>query len=494
MLFSFGTRRIRFFLFAVLSVTFLFLPMVNGCGNSSGKDNAATGPAATTSLTGVISLPSNVNTALLTSTRFAQNTDSAVRTAFASATVIVNGSAIADRTILTSAISTDWEFRLRSVPEAANGLYRIEVSVGKLGLKSWVRAARKDAFRMDARTTGAALLADAASRDADDLLATFSALITSIAGEIENGFNTSTSFTGSIFSLASLTAEIARQKTFLQSNPSFDPRAKVAYLGLSNDIDADGKADLFVRTSIDGTRIGFESSLSSYTSMMEDVASLSDYMDVQLVDDFSKNNTVATRTFGVGSTNIALGLFFKRAAGHDTYLKLLLKRVDIFDGSFKGAVAEYAFATASGTAVSSGTKIFARMGSQPDAGTVGASDFLHDSTATDALLVYLDPDRGLGCFDGQTPMVRSIVGQPELKNVGVAEPYDIGTYFVNSAKALQKIMKNRAPRAGDVFSAYFPATRHYAIFKVKEVTDMRLTVDYIVNSAPDDWAFDSGAN
>lgn len=485
-----GFRR---FMNGLLAVVLIATIGAVGCGSSGSKNEAAVYTGPTTTLTGTLTLPTTVNEQLLTSVRAAQNTDSVVRDAFASATVLVNGTTITDRTITPSAVSPDWEIKLRNVPESSSGLYKIEVARGRVGLKSWVRAAGKDSFRMTTQTTGAALLAEQISVDANDLLATYSALINPIIRNLENAFSASGTITTSIFSLASITTEVIRQRDFLKNNSGFDPVARVAYLAERNDLDGDGFDDLFVRKSVDGTRIRFETTLSSATSMMEFVSRVASYSDAQVLSDFAAGNTVASRTFGSTATNVVLGLFFKRAAGRDSYLKMLVKRVDLYQGTFNGVVAEYAWVLASGTAVATGTKSFAPSGTLPGAGMVAASDFLTDGIATAAILMYLDKTRGLGSTDGQALMLRAVQGQPDLSRVTVADAWGRVPYFSTMSGALAEILETRAPQAGDVFFAYFPTTRHYAVLKIATVNDSGMTVSYVVNKAPGERSFKTGS-
>lgn len=479
---------------AAMAFVLILVFGVLGCGGGgSSKNETAVYTGPTTTLTGTLTLPTTVNEQLLASVRAAQNTDSVVRDAFASATIVVNGAAVTDRTITPSAVSPDWEIKLRGIPESSSGLYKIEVLRGRLGLKAWVRTASKDAFRMTSQTTGAALLAEQVSVDANDLLATYSALINPIVRGLEAAFNASGTITTSIFSLASITTEVTRQRDFLKNNTSFDPMARVAYLSEANDLDGDGFDDLFVRKSIDGTRVRFETTLSSATSMLEFVSRVASYSDVQVLNDFAAGSTIASRTFGSTTSNVVLGLFFKRAAGRDTYLKMLLKRIDIDQGTFRGVVAEYAWVLASGTAVATGTKIFARSGTLPGTGMVAASDFLTDGIGTAPNLLYLDAARGLGSTDGQALMLRAVQGQPELSRVTVADAWGRVPYYSTMSGALGEILETRAPAAGDVFFAYFPTTRHYAVLKIASVGDSGMTVQYVVNKAPGERSFKTGS-
>ena len=163
-----------------------------GCGGGSDGGSAAVTPTVTTDLTGTLTVPTTVNSGLLTRIVAAQSTDSDVRTAFANASIWVNDVQAANRVISPSAVDTTWDFRILGVPQSAAGIYKIQLLVGKLGLKSWVSAANKDAFVMNSQTTAAALLAEHTGMSADGLIATFPAMVSRVAKQIDSAFNAST--------------------------------------------------------------------------------------------------------------------------------------------------------------------------------------------------------------------------------------------------------------------------------------------------------------
>lgn len=463
-----------------------------GCGGGHTNGSSETKPVVYTSLAGTITLPDAINSELLTSIRPAQNTDSEVRKAFSSALVWVNDQPTNTSLIIPSAVTSEWDFRILNIPQSSTGIYKILVTVGKLSLKGWVTESEKDSFKINALTTAAALLADSTQIGADTLMASFPAMVSKIALHVESAFSANlTEVTTGIFGWPALKTEIASQSDFLKKNKGFDPNALVAYLGYNNDLNGDGLTDFKISQTIDRTGIRFETGISSLTSMATNIEKLGSYSDDRLFADFRTGNTRYDRTFDSSAVNIALGMLFQKGANSDKYLKLLIKQVDLHEGTFSGVIAEYSFASASGTAIATGTRTFLLKGTKEVLGAVEGSDFLTDSVATNGVLVYIDPEKGLGNLDTLTRMVRAVDGQPELNKLSSAETFaETSTgYQTNTANALKAINKSRGLEIGDVFSAYFKKTRHYALFKVKTMDTQTVTVDFIVNRAVDEPRF-----
>jgi hypothetical protein len=464
-----------------------------GCGGGSGGSSPAPTPTPTTDLSGTLVVPATVNSALLTRIVAAQNTDSEVRNAFAVASVWVNDAAVSDRVISPSAVDSNWDFRMLGVPQSVTGTYKIQVLAGKLGLKCWIDAANKDSFVMNSQTTAAALLAEQTGLTAEGLIATFPVQVGRVAKQIETAFNASTTVvTSSVFAHPDVVQEVASQAAILKDISAYDSSVKVAYLGLSNDLDGNGTDDLLISQTVDRTGIRFSTPLSQQTSLQASGSTLSDYPDVQVLQDFSLGNLRTDRTFDGSAANVLLGLYFSKSAGNDKYLKLLIKRVDLKEGTFSGVLAEYGFVTATGTAIATGTKQIAVSSATISSSVIQATDLLSDSaTPTANLLAFIDLTKGLGNPDGTTRMIRAVDGQPELANLSSAERYnEYGAgYYVHAQAALAAINKNRGMAVGDVFAVFFPTTRHYALIKIKSVDVAAVAFDFIVNSAPDEPKF-----
>jgi hypothetical protein len=223
---------------------------------------------------------------------------------------------------------------------------------------------------------------------------------------------------------------------------------------------------------------------------LSNIASLTGYADSTLITDFAAGNTRTDRTFDATGKNFGLGLFLSKSAAGDRYLKLFVRRIDLAEGTFKGVYAEYALVTATGTAIATGTKKLSLVGTAP-AASVEATNFLTDTIATAGYLVYLSTEKGIGSPDGSTRLIRAVDGKPELANLSSAETYieGLGNYHIHAQNALKAVNKTRSLEIGDVFSAYFKNTRHYALFKVKAIDAQSVTVDYRVNSAVDEPRF-----
>ncbi len=468
-----------YMLVAVLGMT--------GCFGKGDGDAPPTAPVPTVDLAGTLTLPAAINSSLMASVNQVSNTDTTTGRAWSAPAVAVNDQAVTTFSLATSTVSAAWEFHLQQVPQAANGWYKIEVNVKKVGLKAWVREADRSAFTIDSRTTAAALLAQSSGLTADVLLATFPAAVGLVARQLEKAWMTDSDLVpGTIFDLASVTAEVASQADFLKNNTGFDPAAMVAYLGLANDLDGDGVTDLQIATNDNLTAIRFYTALSASTSLKSGLASISEYTGDQLLADFAAGNVSQESYFNATKKDFALGCFFKRSVAGDQYVKLFVKRIDLVSGDFRGVVAEYQFVTATSTAVATGTKTFLASGAAPVEGAVLASDFLTDGAPGTGTLSLASLTTGLGSTAGSAHMVRAYDGTPDLATKYFADPYRIGDplYAANMSAARVALGMTAAPQVGDVFAVFFPVTGHYALIKIKEITAATITVDYKVNRVP----------
>ncbi len=477
----------KLFLFFALATLFL-----TGCGNSGESSNPTSSnvPTEYVALNGTLKAPDSLDSSLVAS--LLQNTDSQVRNAFASATAYVNGTPVTlTLTALTS--NPEWPLRLTNVPKSANGKYRIEVVAGRINLKSWITDSQKDSFKVDLQTTAAAMLSDSSGIEQQILLATYTSFVSGIQSSLEFACKkTATNLTGSIVTDASVTQALQLNKGYIDQATGFTPESKLAFLNKENDLDGDGIIDLKIEQNIDGDRIRFYTVLSSATSMLADIEKMSGYSNARLLQDFKGNLTTTTRTFDKNATKFALGLYFKKSASADQYLKLFVRRINLEDGSFKGVVAEYDFVQANTSAIATGTKTLMASGTTPVENAVVATNFLNDSSeASPYMFSFISTAKGIGCNSGDIRMVRAIDGKPELANLSYAETYldGGGNYFLNTTDALKAIYKERTVEVGDVFSAYFPRTKNYAIFKIKLIGNDRITVDYVVNSAENEPRF-----
>ncbi|MDN5278944.1 MAG: hypothetical protein PWR01_2909 [Clostridiales bacterium] len=459
-----------------------------GCG---GSGDSSTGPAVPTefvTLNGVLRAPDKIESSLIPS--LLQNTDSQVRTAFQSAQVFVNGAPNGLYSLAPLSSNPDWQFRIPNVGKSADGNYRVEVVVGKLNLKSLVKSSEMSDFRINLETTAALMLADTTGISVDNLLASYPSFVTNVENSLVEAFRLEAAkLSGMTTQAASVTATLQAQKQFFTELGEIDTTAKLAYLQKENDIDGDGIVDLKIESNLDGTRIRFLTTLSSYTSLLGEIAGINSYSDERLLQDFKENLVSDNRTFGSTAANFALGLYLKKSAEADVYLKLFVRRIDIEDGSFKGVVAEYEFVNSETTALVSGSKTFLLSGASASEGAVAASNFITDTEPGPYVISFLNLTDGLG--SNETRLVRAIVGQPELAKIPAAEPYleGGGNYHLNTTAALKAVYLERGIEVGDVFSAYFPSTKNYAVFKIKWIGSDKLTVDYIVNAAENEPRF-----
>ncbi|MBF0542817.1 MAG: hypothetical protein HQM08_00170 [Candidatus Riflebacteria bacterium] len=460
----------------------------SGCGKkNSVADDSQNVQQKLINLDGYIAIPQNVNEKLLARVLGAQSTDSMVKDSFSRAKILVNGNEVSGSEVITSAYP--WEVQLHGVPESGNQVYRVEISSGKVGLKAVVEDKDKGSFYMDVRTTAAFLLADVSNIAARDIISTFTSAITPVANKIEELFKSADTGFENIFQLPLLQDEIERQRQFLAQNRTVNTKNKISYLTLENDLDGDGVNDFFVRPTTDGTRIRFECPLSTYSSMLDNIASLEGYSDAQLLQDFNSNNLLATRTFAVNSSNFALGYFFKRSIKSDLYLKIFVRRIDSSEGTLKGILSEYSFVTATGTSLVKGSKTFSLLGSAAASGTVISSDFLSDGSETDQKLVYLNRNLGLGSSDGKSLMLLAFSGKPALSGIESVPDHNRYPYFPTMQRAMLEISQERKFEVGDTFAAFFPKTGHYAIFSITAVNELTISVDYMANSSPGELQF-----
>lgn len=477
------------YIFNLILIVSSFLVM--GCGGGGGSND--TGPVVATeyvALNGTLRAPDQIESTLVPS--LLQNTDSQVRNAFLSALVYVNGAQAGVFSLTPISSNPDWQFRISNVAKAADGKYRVEVVVGRLNLKSMVLADEIGSFKINLETTAATLLSDVTGKSSRDLLASYPSFVSNVETSlIEACKLEADKLTGFTPQSATVSSVLQSQKKFFTELGEINTTAKVAYLQKTNDLDGDGKEDVKIEPNLDGTRVRFLTTLSSYTSMLSDVTNINSYSNERLLQDFKDNLTSSTRTFDAQAKNLGLGLYFKKSASADVYLKLFVRRIDIVDGTFKGAVAEYEFANAATTAISSGSKTLLLSGVAAVEGAVAATNFLIDSDANPYLLSFISAQAGLGCNAGDTRLVRAIDGKPELANLTYAEAYleGGGNYFLNTTAALKGIYKDRVMEVGDVFSAYFPSTKNYALFKIKWIGSDKVTVDYIVNAAENEPRF-----
>jgi hypothetical protein len=262
-------------------------------------------------------------------------------------------------------------------------------------------------------------------------------------------------------------------------------------LQLSNDIDGDGNQDVIIQPNIENNRIRFKTVLSEKTSILSEIASLEAYSDQRLLQDFQENLTSESRYFAADAANFALGLFFKKSAAADVYLKLFVRRIDLADGVFKGAVVEYKFVETESTAVLTGTKTLLLQGADAVDGAVAATNFVADAEPGPYVLTFISTVAGIGCSSGDTRLVKAKEIAADLTQYRSAETYleGGGNYYVDTSSALNEWNLNRGIEVGDVFSAYFPNTKNYALFKIKAINSTSITVDYMVNTAENEPRF-----
>jgi hypothetical protein len=458
-----------------------------------GGSDSNTGPAVPTefvTLSGVLTAPVQLESSLLPN--MLQNTDSQVREAYQKAQVYVNGAPNSLFSIVPLSSTPDWQFRIPNVGKAADGKYRVEVVVGRVNLKSLVSAENMNDFRINPETTATLMLADALGKPTTELLASFPSFISSVENSyLEMCKIEAANHAGAIVNSATLTRVIQQQKEFFTGLGDIETTGRLAYLQLSNDIDGDGNQDVIIQPNIENNRIRFKTVLSEKTSILSEIASLEAYSDQRLLQDFQENLTSESRYFAADAANFALGLFFKKSAAADVYLKLFVRRIDLADGVFKGAVVEYKFVETESTAVLTGTKTLLLQGADAVDGAVAATNFVADAEPGPYVLTFISTVAGIGCSSGDTRLVKAKEIAADLTQYRSAETYleGGGNYYVDTSSALNEWNLNRGIEVGDVFSAYFPNTKNYALFKIKAINSTSITVDYMVNTAENEPRF-----
>ncbi|EKD81787.1 MAG: hypothetical protein ACD_39C01641G0002, partial [uncultured bacterium] len=443
-------------------------------------------------LNGTLTAPEQVESSLLGNTL--QNTDSQVRTAFKTAKVYVNGSPVSTFQLSDMASSDEWPLKIENAPESATGMYSIDVVAGQITLRSKVRDSEKSDFSINLETTAAALLAETVGREQNELLTTYPAFVNTIKNVLIASAQktTATLAVGSIVNDAAVVAALASQTAFLKSIANLTTTARFAYLQAENDLDGDGKYDVYVKPNASGERVSFYTALSSDTSMREGVDSLDSYTDAELLADFADPEKLSQlRTFGTGAPKTILGMYFKKSASGDKYLKMYIHSIDITDGDFNGVLVEYGFVATATTAISKGQKTLMHKDSALIEGAVYATNFLDDSDESAGNLSFLGAANGIGSTDS-TRMVLVIDGQPELDKLTSAPEWltNGGNYYFNTADSLKnELYSTKVLEIGDVFAAYFPADKHYALFKINWLGEDRVVVDYIVNASEDERRF-----
>ncbi len=461
-----------------------------GCGGGSSNPAGPAAPVETVELKGSLAFPNTVNSGLLPAVTLIPGSNLEVRNAIASAAFSVNGIPISSPQV--TYVAPTWDISLQGVQKITTGSYKVLLTMGKIRFQSWVKSSGIGSFTIDSQTTAAALLADKSGMDANELLASFPALV----GKVKTRFQSAilqdlAQVPGLVENSEVMEAELASQTKILKENTNFDPTAMVAYLGLTNDLDGDGEIDLRILQNISGDRVRFLTTLSSQTSMLDPIPCLASYPDAQLLSDFRNGAVSTTRTFSNTAEQVALGLFFKKSAAADIYLKLFIKRIDIVEGSFKGVLVEYRFVEAPSTALATGTKVLTLRGILPAEGTASCTDFIIDGGTQSDDLCFLGSIPGLGSSNQNTRILRGIDGKPALKDLSYAETYQTNgaNHFTSTALALAAMHKERGIEAGDVFSVYFPSSRHYGLIKITAVSTSTVTMDYVINSAIDEPRF-----
>ena len=466
--------------------------LMTGCSIGGGDDGGTSGPVVPTeyvTLSGTLTAPAKIEESLLASV--IDNTDSKVRDAFSQAAVFVNGAQNNNYILSPLPTNENWAIRIPNVAKSSTGEYSLLINVGKIRLKAMVTSANKDNFKINTHTTASLLLAEQTGMSVENLLASYPSFVTDIEASLIDASKQKVELvSSSIVNIASVTNEINNQIAYINDLQDIDTTAKVAYLEAENDLDGDGVIDVKVEPNTDGTRVKFYTVLSDQTSFLDDLKAISEYSNERLLQDFDQGLTSDTRFFSPVAANFAIGMFFKRSAAADEYLKLFVRRIDMTEGSLKGVVAEYEIVKTESTAIATGTKTLMLAGENLADDAVVASNFITDTEETGPyVLSFLSTADGLG--NTETPMVRYIQAKPELNEITAAEPYLTGggNYYYNTTEALNAVFKERTIEVGDVFSAYFPSSRNYALFKIKWIGTNRVTVDYVINLATDERRF-----
>jgi len=472
-------------LWLVLAVSLL----LTGCFGDDSKGSTGTIlPASYVNLSGSVTLPATMESTLLASVK--NNTDSEVRSAFAAATVFVNGNQIASFT-LNSSTGTSWPLQIYNVAQAANGQYNVHVVAGQIALKSNISDSEKGNFVVNIETTAAAMLAEAMNKSQSQMLASYPAIVSGLKADLTAALLKTKTELGANLLVSNLVKQaLATHSAYITALGDFNSNGKLVYLQPKNDLDGDGVTDLQIVQVGGGQRVRFYTALATATSLLENTANLDVYTDAKLLQDFAGSLTSENNTFAATDKDFSLGLFFKRSAAADQYVKLLVRRIDLnAEGVFSGVVAEYSYIAAATTAITTGSKIFMLTGGSPVEGGVMASDFLTDGIPTENNLSFVSVQSGLGSSNGSQMLVAYLDGKPELSALSSAPKNSTGMYFANTGAALTDLSTGRTLQVGDVFSAYFPVSKHYALFKIKQIDASSITVDYKVNSTPNEPRF-----
>ena len=475
-----------------LSLLWLVLAMsllLTGCFDEDSKSSTGTIlPASYVTLKGAVVLPETIESTLLAA--IVNNTDSQVRNAFSAAAVYVNGNQVASFT-LNSAAGTSWPLQMFNVLQDTNGQYKIQVIVGKIALKSNIVAAEKENFLVNIETTAAALLAEAMNKPQSQMLASYPAIVSGLKADLQAAMQKSAAELGASLLVSNQIKErLASHTAYIRAIGDLSSNGKIVYLQPKNDLNGDGVIDLQIVQLGGGQRIRFYTSLATATSLFENATSLDSYTDTKLLQDFAGGLTSESNTFAATDKDFALGLFLKRSAAGDQYVKLLVRRIDLSaEGIFSGVVAEYSYIATTTTAITTGSKIFMLTGGSAVEGGVLASDFLTDGIPTGNNLSYVSVQAGLGSSNASQMLVAYWDGKPELSALSSAPKISTGMYFANTGAALEDFSPGRALQVGDVFAAWFPTEKNYALFKIKQIDANSITVDYKVNSTPNEPRF-----
>lgn len=473
------------FLWLVLAASLLLA----GCFGDDDKGSTGTVlPASYVNLSGSVTPPATMESTLLASVK--NNTDSEVRTAFAAATVFVNGTQIASFT-LNSSTGTSWPLQIYNVAQSANGKYDVHVVAGQIALKSNISDSEKGNFVVNIETTAAAMLAEAMKKSQSQMLASYPAIVSALKADLTAALLKTKTELGANLLVSNLVKQaLATHSAYITALGEFNSNGKLVYLQPKNDLDGDGVTDLQIVQVGGGQRLRFYTALATATSLLENTANLDVYTDTKLLQDFAGNLTSENNTFAADNKDFSLGLFFKRSAAGDQYLKLLVRRIDLnLEGVFSGVVAEYSYIATATTAITTGSKIFMLTGGSAVEGGVFASDFLTDGNPTENNLSYVSVQAGLGSSNGSQLLVAHVDGQNELSALSSAYKSATGLYFANTGAALADFSPGRTLQVGDVFAAWFPTGNNYALFKIKQIDANSITVDYKVNSTPNEPRF-----
>jgi hypothetical protein len=461
--------------------------ILGGCFGSDSKSKAKE-PTSFVTLKGSVTAPQQVESTLLGVVL--TNADTNVRDAFRNASIYVNGYLIASFTIDSSS-GTSWPVRLYNVPESGVGRYAVHIAAGKVVLKSNIFDADRENFAVNIETTAAALLAEALNKDQQQILASYPAIVNLLKVDLNAALTQTASQLGSNFiGSTAVTSAVAEYKGHITAVGDFDSNARLAYLQKENDLDGDGIVDLQIVQVGGGQRVRFFTALATATSLFEDAETIDSYSDNALLSDFAEARTSEANTFSSADRDFAVGLYLSRSASADRYIKILVRRIDLSsEGVFSGVVVEYSLISTATTAITTGQKTLLLLNGSPIEGAVLATDFLQDGIPTDNNLAYISAHAGIGCYSGNQSLVAVVDGQPALDKLSSAPRYSSGMYFTNTAAALEDLRPGRTLEVGDVFSVWFPATKNYALFKVRQIDANSIMVDFKVNSTPNEPRF-----